>query len=142
VDDCVITSFGPNAADGPFSIFAWVKGGAPGQVVISEPAVFNWLMVDAEGKLMTELEGSGRTAGPLSSQAAIADGEWHRIGLVSDGSNRTLNVDDVVVAEDIQSGLKAFGGGLYIGVGQDYAAGTFFSGLIDDIRIYNRPVSP
>jgi hypothetical protein len=32
--------------------------------------------------------------------------------------------------------------GLYIGVGKDYASGTFFSGLIDDVRIYNRAVAP
>ena len=32
--------------------------------------------------------------------------------------------------------------GLYIGVGKDYAPGSFFSGLIDDVRIYNRAVKP
>jgi hypothetical protein len=46
------------------------------------------------------------------------------------------------VAEDIQDSLGFFGSGLYIGVGNDFAAGTFFSGLIDDVRIYNRVVSP
>ncbi|MHC4508849.1 MAG: hypothetical protein ACYTAO_07820, partial [Planctomycetota bacterium] len=39
VDDCVISSSGPNPADpeisSGFSVFAWVKGGAPGQVIIS-----------------------------------------------------------------------------------------------------------
>ncbi|MHC4582854.1 MAG: hypothetical protein ACYS14_15490 [Planctomycetota bacterium] len=38
--------------------------------------------------------------------------------------------------------MEASGSGLYIGVGQDYAAGTLFSGLIDDIRIYSRAVEP
>jgi hypothetical protein len=38
--------------------------------------------------------------------------------------------------------LETSGGGLYIGVGKDYAPGTFFSGLIDDVRIYNRAVNP
>jgi len=32
--------------------------------------------------------------------------------------------------------------GLYIGVDKNYTPGTFFSGLIDDVRIYNRVVSP
>ena len=29
-----------------------------------------------------------------------------------------------------------------IGVGRNYAPDTFFSGLIDDIRVYNRAVKP
>ena len=144
VDDCLIAAFGLDPADpeisSGFSIFAWVKDGAPGQTVISEPIGSNWLMVDTEGKLMTELASADST--PLLSETVITDGQWHRIGLVWDGSHRTLCVDGFVAAEDTQTGLEATGGGMYIGVGKDYAAGTFFSGLIDDIRIYNRPVKP
>jgi len=32
--------------------------------------------------------------------------------------------------------------GLYIGVGKNYDAGTYFSGMIDDVRIYRRALSP
>ena len=97
-------------------------------------------MADAEGKLMTKLSSPNRDGGPLLSQTIITDGQWHRIGLVWDGSNRTLCVDGVAAAEDTQSDLTASAGGLYIGVGKDYATGTFWSGLIDDVRIYNRAV--
>ncbi|HCO97044.1 MAG TPA: fibronectin type III, partial [Phycisphaerales bacterium] len=65
-----------------------------------------------------------------------------RIGLVWDGSNRTLYVDGVVVAEDTQPSLDGSQMGLYIGTGKGMESGTYFSGLIDDIRIYNRAVSP
>jgi len=47
-----------------------------------------------------------------------------------------------VAAEDTQSALPSSGNGLYIGTGKGMAPGTFWSGLIDDIRIYNRAVSP
>jgi hypothetical protein len=30
-----------------------------------------------------------------------------------------------------------FDGGLYIGAGKDLESGSLFSGLIDDVRIYN-----
>jgi hypothetical protein len=53
-----------------------------------------------------------------------------------------LSVDGVEVAKDTQDGQGVYGSGLYIGVGKDYAAGTYFSGLTDDVRIYNRVVSP
>jgi len=142
VSGCAITGAVLNPADGPFSVLAWVNGGAPGQVVLSQQAASNWLVVDAEGSLMTELKGTGRFTGPLFSEANITDGQWHRIGLVWDGSNRTLCVDGAVVAEDTMPGLDSSTNGLYIGVGKDYAAGTFFSGLIDDVRIYNRAVKP
>ena len=131
-----------NPADDPFSIFAWIKGGAPGQVVVSQQNTANWLAVDAEGNLMTELKGAGRSTGPLFSDTVITDGQWRRIGLVWDGSNRTLYVDGVAVAEDAQPGLEGSQMGLYIGTGKAMEAGTFFSGLIDDIRIYDRAVSP
>ena len=142
IDDCIITSTGPNSTERPFSVVAWIKSGTPGQVIISQPGGVDWLAADAEGKLMTELKGSGRSAAALFSQSVITDEQWHRIGLVWDGSRRMLIVDGVTVAEDTQDGLGFFGSGLYIGVGKNYAAGTFFSGLIDDVRIYNRAVSP
>ncbi len=142
VDDCVIASLALDPAKGPFSVLAWVKGGASGQVVISEPTGANWLMADAEGKLRTELQGLGRMGGPLQSQIVISDGQWHRIGLVWDGSRRMLYVDGVVAAEDTQSALPSSGNGLYIGAGKGMEPGTFWSGLIDDVRIYSRAVRP
>lgn len=142
VDGCAIAGAVLNPADGPFSILAWVNGGALGQVVVSQQGAANWLAADAEGNLMTELKCTGRSAGHLYSETVITDGQWHRIGLVWDGSHRTLYVDGVAVAEDTQPGLESSQMGLYIGVGKNYDAGTFFSGLIDDIRIYNRAVNP
>ncbi len=143
IDDCIITSStGPNPAEGPFSVIVWIKGGAPGQAIISQPNGSDWLAVDAEGNLMTELNGSDQSSAPLLSQAYVTDGQWHRIGLVWDGSRRALFADDVKVAEDTEDGQGVFGSGLYIGVGKDYTTGTFFSGLIDEVRIYNRAIHP
>jgi len=47
-------------------------------------------------------------------------------------------VDDVEVAKDTQNQLASSTGGFYIGAGTNLEPGTFFSGLIDDVRIYNR----
>ena len=91
---------------------------------------------------MTELLCTGRSAGYLFSETVITDGQWHRIGLVWDGSNRILYVDGIVVAEDTQQGLEGYQMGLYIGTGKNMESGTYFSGLIDDVRIYNRVVRP
>jgi hypothetical protein len=53
-----------------------------------------------------------------------------------------IYADDIPVAEDTQNGLESSIGGLKIGGGTDSAPGTFWSGLIDDVRIYNRAVNP
>ena len=141
IANCIITATGPNPAEGPFSIFAWIKGGAPGQVILSQPFGSNWLVVDVDGTLMTDLKTVGPGQATLLSQAVIADEQWHRIGLVWDGSQRRLCVDGVAVAEDTLDGLEASVGGLYIGVGNNWAADSFFSGLIDDVRIYRQALS-
>jgi N-acetylneuraminic acid mutarotase len=143
VDDAVIAGPPLNPADGPLSVLAWVHGGAPGQAIISEPAGPDWLSLDPlTGHLMTELKSAGRSGAPLLSQAVITDGNWHRISFVWDGLYRTLYVDGVAVAEDAQDGLSNVGSGFYIGTGKAMSPGTYFSGMIDDVRIYNRAVRP
>jgi hypothetical protein len=62
--------------------------------------------------------------------------------LAWDGSNRILYVDDIEVAKDTQSGLAGSTGALYIGAASKPTAGSFWKGLIDDVRIYNRAVKP
>jgi len=145
INDYVSTPFVLNPADGAFSVFAWVKSGSPGKVIISQKNGANWLLADpSAGKLMTGLSApAGRVAPPpLVSGFVITDGNWHRLGFVWDGSGRALYVDDVEVAKDTQAGLAGSNGGLYIGAGKGLEAGSFWSGLIDDIRIHNRAVTP
>jgi N-acetylneuraminic acid mutarotase len=143
VDDCVGTPFVLNPADVEFSIFAWIKGGTPGQVIISQEDGADWLLTNTQGYLMTALKSSGRrSGGPLISETITTDGNWHRVGFVWDGLSRILYVDDVVVAEDTLSSLAGASGGLYIGTSSNLEAGTFWSGLIDDVRIYDRVVIP
>jgi N-acetylneuraminic acid mutarotase len=143
IDDLLFTTFSLNPAGTSFSAFAWVKGGAPGQVIISQSGGANWLSADpADGTLMTELRSSGRFGGPLYSQTVIIDGDWHRVGLTWDGSYRILYVDDVEVAGDTQAGLAGSNGGLYFGAGENPVPASLWLGLLDDIRIYDRVVAP
>jgi L-ascorbate metabolism protein UlaG (beta-lactamase superfamily) len=143
VDDCIATPFILNPAEGSFSLFTWVKGGGPGQVIFSQAGGANWLMADsATGALLTQLRASGRSSKDLVSAQAVTDGQWHRIGFTWDGTNRVLYVDDIEVARDNQGTPAASAGGLYIGAGSTLASGTFWSGLIDDVRLYSRTVQP
>ena len=53
-------------------------------------------------------------------------------------------MDGVEVAKDTVSlsSLEVASGSLCLGTGSTLAPGTFFSGLVDDVRIYNRAVKP
>jgi hypothetical protein len=146
-DDYVAASFVIDPALGSFSVFAWVKGGAPGQVILSQEGGVNWLMADpADGALRTDLrnpEVIGRNASPagppLISAAVVTDGNWHQIGFVRDADSRILYVDGVQAARDTAAGLEPSEGGLYFGAASDLRADSFFSGLIDDVCMYAAP---
>ena len=102
-----------------------------------------WLLADARhGRLITRFMDS--PFDPLVSESVIADGQWHHVGLVYDfeGLHRHLYVDGAEVAKDsdVVGGVGS-NGSLYFGVGPALQTGTFWSGLIDDIRIYDEVLS-
>ena len=147
IDDYVDTDFVLNPAAGSFSVFAWVKGGSRGQVIISQTddtgQGSRWLWMDPSyGRLITRL--MHPPFDPLLSESVITDGQWYHIGLVYDliGLCRYLYVDGAQVAKDtdVVGGVDS-DGGLYIGASKTLDEESFFSGLIDDIRIYNRVLS-
>ena len=141
VDDCVVTDFVPRPPEGPFRVLAWVKGGAVGQAVLSQDGAMggtDWLAAGAAGQLMTGL-GGGQ---PLASSQIITDGQWHEVGLTWDGTGRMLYVDGTAVAMDKPTGSVDSMAGLNIGVGRNLDAGTYWAGLIDDVRIYDRTGKP
>jgi len=130
-------------SEGPLGVFAWIKGGVPGQAIVSQQAGYDWLMLDpATGALMTELRSGGRQSKVLSCEAVVTDGNWHRVGFTWDGANRRLYVDDILVAEDTDVVLAGCSGGLNIGCGKLMTPASFFTGLIDDVRVYSRAVRP
>lgn len=141
LDDYVSTPFVLNPTDAAFSVFAWIKGGGPGQVVLSQAEGANWLMLDSQGAPTTSLK-SWTRAKDLSSGVKPIDDTWHRVGFTWDGENRVLYIDDAEVARDLHDGMQDSLGGMYIGAGSDLEKGAFWSGLIDDVRMYNRVISP
>jgi hypothetical protein len=140
-----------NPADGVFSAVAWIKGGAPGQVIISQQdgtgAGESWIGTDpTQGKLLTGLvptAGGRMSPSALQSEFVITDDQWRHVGFVWDGSRRYLYVDGAEVARDAGSltPLESSDGGLHIGANNSLDAGSFWAGLIDDVRIYNRALS-
>jgi hypothetical protein len=141
IDDFISTPFILNPSVGVFSVFIWIRGGGPGQVIISQTDATDWLLTDpSEGKVMVNLTSNPLARG-LLSDSIITDGAWHHVGLVCDGSDRTLYVDGWQVASDMQDVWGSPEAGLYIGLGYDRKPKSFWSGQIDDVRIYNIALS-
>ena len=83
IDDHVLAGAPIDVATRRLSLFAWVKGGKPGQVILSQSNGVNWLVADARAGRPANrpAEAPTRTSRTLSSQTVITDGNWHRIGL-------------------------------------------------------------
>jgi hypothetical protein len=142
VDDCLAPALVLNPTEGSFRMLVWIKGGAPGQIIASQaPGDFSsgyaYLAADpVDGTLMTEMIFLDY---PLKSEVVITDDQWHEVELEWDGDYRHLSVDGVEVAVDeIKIPLLNHTGWLDIGTGKDGQAGTYWSGLMDEIRIYKK----
>jgi hypothetical protein len=151
IDDSVLIDLILNPDEGAFSLLAWIKGGAPGQVIVSQADAkigrlnypgCSWLGFDAVGALTTDLVGSESAS--ATSEVIITDGRWHRVALVWDKPSKTstLHVDGLEIGDHLRPTLPEAYGGLQIGVGRSAEPKTLFTGLIDDVRIYNRAVKP
>ena len=140
VDDYIAPMTILNPQDKPFRILAWIKGGAPGQVIASQtPAEFTpgwtYLAVDpADGSLITDLILPNM---PLDSEVVITDDEWHEVGLEWDGQRRHLLVNgDQAVVDEVPLPALDCTGYLNIGTGKDMEPGSFWAGLMDEVRVY------
>ncbi|MFC1603822.1 hypothetical protein ACFL5F_02235 [Planctomycetota bacterium] len=80
-----------NPAECPFSTLALVKGGVPGQIIISQPMGmdwskgFNWLLTRPEGYLMSEFKcfGENLVLGfDILTSVLLNDGQWNHVDLI------------------------------------------------------------
>jgi len=147
VDDYVRAGFVLDPGTGAFSAFAWVKGGAAGEAILSQGGGGGtdqcWLGVDGAGKLGTWLTSNSRFGSGLVCAKTICDGQWHHVGVVWDGSRRSVYVDGMMAARDEEAlpGLIGANGGMYFGAFADLRTGGFWRGRIDDVRIYDEALS-
>jgi hypothetical protein len=85
----------------------------------------------------------------LATEVANADftfGEPTNLGLIANSStgdgSLSISADGMRVASDAQGvELPYSNGGMYFGTEKNLDATTFFSGMIDDIRIYNKALN-
>lgn len=153
MDDLAGASF----AGDSFTIACWVKldNDSSAMAVLSKRNGFSQFEYSLDNHFSHAVfnldnwvaNGSGTVYGvdPLSASAAVtADGNWHHIAYVADGSTMKVYVDGVLSqnTDTHQAGshLGDTDAHLLIGNGGGYHKNYFFSGSIDDVRMYNRPL--
>lgn len=126
----------------PRSVSVWVK-----------PSLGrDWGVIAAWGRTnkgqtssIATVNGSGAFAGYWSDcngNAAVDDGRWHHLAFTYDGTSLRLYIDG---REDCMANLVLDTQGSTLVIGRtlpDHADGNFFEGLLDDLRIYDRALTP
>lgn len=132
-----------NIRTGEVTIAAWVKTDGNnidnGDAVVSkccEPyALFAWLDSPANGISAVF------SSAPVYSGYVIPNNVWNHIAVAYDGNMaRFYHNGSLVVSKPFPRGLTTDNGGLYIGA-SPFGAPEDFSGMIDDVRIYNKALS-
>jgi hypothetical protein len=83
----------------------------------------------------------GTTGNYTYGVTPVDDGEWHHVGWVYDGTMNYLYVDGEIDATEESTGeITVSSYPLYIG-DNSQATGRFWTGLIDDVIIFNRPLT-
>jgi hypothetical protein len=80
-------------------------------------------------------------AGAISANCpdVIESDRWYHIAGTNDGSSVKIYVDGELKGSASSAGL--WGASYYAYIGYDFAGPTYYQGLIDDVRIYNRPLA-
>jgi hypothetical protein len=147
-DYMYVNGFQGISGSNPRTCTAWIKTDRPSGEVISwgdrDVDAGRWVVwVDESGVLRVDVGG-----GHIIGTTVLTDDVWHHIAVTSDGSATdriALYVDGrietvgEIVSQPIDTRPRATA---KLGVFQlSYSAGSYFEGLIDDARIYNRVLS-
>ncbi|MEO3857988.1 LamG-like jellyroll fold domain-containing protein [Acrocarpospora sp. B8E8] len=76
----------------------------------------------------------------LDGTAPLPTGEWRHVAVTYNGSTALLFIDGTQVSQTAAGGGLVDGGDLHIGANSIW--GEYFSGLIDEVRVYNIAQTP
>ncbi|AGC77004.1 putative secreted protein (Por secretion system target) [Nonlabens dokdonensis] len=136
--------------DGSFTTEMWVRTTSPGQVLLAKwqsgVAGRFLIIIDNNGKVNISTNVAPFTADlrPTSS-TTISDGQWHHIAYTYDYDTASslgtikLYVDGNLEDTSIPLTYSTTASGLDVNIGRETNAGSFFTGEMDDIRIWNEP---
>jgi sialidase-1 len=115
-----------------------------GGIGTTQPQV--WLRGEPASNRITGLITTRNGASPpasasLHTTGAYNDGQWHHLALRRSGGRLTLVVDTTVVTGPDVPGSVSRNSPFGVHIGQRMDSRAFFTGAIDDVRVYDRALS-
>lgn len=129
-------TLGSVTTDAAITVSAWIKTSMSGQQPIFSNRGDGLYLGTSGGKFFIYYN----TATPpnMFSVKSVNDNSWHMVSWISNGATSTMYIDGVFDSSLPQSRSSSSGTGY---IGWDSPNNEFFSGSIDDVRIYNRALS-
>lgn len=131
--------------NGDFTITAWAKETNVGRVAIfsKEDDITRSIVMDAGGDIGCEVY-DGTHNPNLSGGGGLNDGGWHFFVCQRTGGNLVVYADNIQVNSTVDNSTDNSCSGCNYRIGRrtySGAAGSYFHGTIDDVRVYERALS-
>ncbi|MEM6795016.1 MAG: PQQ-dependent sugar dehydrogenase [Acidobacteriota bacterium] len=95
-----------------------------------------------ESRLRFRLKAGGSTTTLIADSGALASGVWTHAAAVWDGQDMRLYKDGVLVGSTPKTGAVATDPTVPVAIGDQPQGGRPFDGVIDEVRLYSRALSP
>lgn len=135
-----------------FTVSAWVKTTAANGVIIQQRDASNfngeYVLAVSNGLANFWAYGNGQLDFNFSSSRAINDGQWHQVTAVRSASGAGQIYIDGVLSASASGTIEPLGSNMNVYIGADVRAIAFgdpplyFTGLIDDVAVFNRALTP
>ncbi len=138
-----------------YSLCVWIRSSAKGSQTVVCAAVMNsesesyiTLMHNLDGahpvdyfRFNDRPEGRGGGGTNLYSSTSLHDNKWHQVVCTASRKSLSLNVDGTRIAENDRENLGKLEKLITLNIGMNIG-NLHYTGQLDDIRIYNRALSP
>jgi hypothetical protein len=126
---------------------AWIKtdSSAGKQFIVSRQMTssqtYGLYLENGKYKACLRLDGNEGSSILVESDADVSVGNWVHMCATYDGINLKLYINGVLDKTVYTEGRIDRDNPLYLIIGMDYQLSSGFQGVIDDIRLYNRPLT-
>jgi hypothetical protein len=104
-----------------------------------------WMLgqtISGQSRLRFRLKTNGTTTTLIASSGDLPLDTWYHATATYDGANMRLYLNGVEVGSTTKSGAMTSGADVPVEIGRNPDGSNFMHGVIDDVRIYNRALTP